>query len=52
MPTSSAGTMMRRRPSHDTVLRWSMHLGTSTTRPPGSALRAMIELVDLHVIAL
>ncbi|MET8581558.1 LysR family transcriptional regulator [Streptomyces collinus] len=37
---------------HDTMLRWSMHLGTSSTRRPGSALRALLDLVDLHVIAL
>ncbi len=36
----------------DTVLRWSMHLGTSSTRLPSSALRALLDLVDLHVIAL
>jgi DNA-binding transcriptional LysR family regulator len=37
---------------HGTVLRWSMHLGTSSTRRPSSALRALLDLVDLHVIAL
>ncbi|MEU2358468.1 hypothetical protein ABZ599_36775, partial [Streptomyces misionensis] len=37
---------------HDTTLRWSMHLGTSSTRRPSSALRALLDLVDLHVIAL
>ncbi|BAC68165.1 hypothetical protein AQJ43_30155 [Streptomyces avermitilis] len=37
---------------HGTMLRWSMHLGTSSTRRPSSALRALLELVDLHVIAL
>ncbi|WP_265565996.1 LysR substrate-binding domain-containing protein [Streptomyces hygroscopicus] len=36
----------------DTTLRWSMHLGTSSTRRPSSALRALLDLVDLHVIAL
>ena len=35
-----------------TMLRWSMHLGTSSTRRPSSALRALLDLVDLHVIAL
>jgi hypothetical protein len=29
-----------------------MHLGTSSTRRPSSALRALLDLVDLHVIAL
>ncbi len=51
---------LRRRPHpglhvldvHGTVLRWSMHLGTSSTRRPSSALRALLDLVDLHVIAL
>lgn len=37
---------------HGTMLRWSMHLGTSSTRRPSSALRALLDLVDLHVIAL
>ncbi|MFE0436459.1 LysR substrate-binding domain-containing protein [Streptomyces nigra] len=37
---------------HGTVLRWSMHLGTSSTRRPSSALRALLDLVDLHVLAL
>lgn len=37
---------------HDTMLRWSMHLGTSSTRRPSSALRALLDLVDLHVLAL
>ncbi len=37
---------------HDTMLRWSMHLGTSSTRRPTSALGALLDLVDLHVIAL
>ncbi|MFD5450540.1 hypothetical protein [Streptomyces sp. NPDC127100] len=35
-----------------TMLRWSMYLGTSSTRRPSSALRALLDLVDLHVIAL
>ena len=37
---------------HGTMLRWSMHLGTSSTRRPSSALGALLDLVDLHVIAL
>lgn len=37
---------------HGTELRWSMHLGTSSTRRPSSALRALLDLVDLHVVAL
>ncbi|MFG2357298.1 hypothetical protein [Streptomyces sp. NPDC048521] len=37
---------------HDAMLRWSMHLGTSSTRRPSAALRALLDLVDLHVIAL
>ncbi|WTT72754.1 hypothetical protein OHU34_06825 [Streptomyces sp. NBC_00080] len=37
---------------HGTVPRWSMHPGTSWTRRPSSALRALLDLVDLHVIAL
>ncbi|MFF0110650.1 LysR substrate-binding domain-containing protein [Streptomyces hirsutus] len=35
-----------------TMLRCSMHLGTSSTRRPSSALRALLDLVDLHVIVL
>ncbi|MGW2641867.1 hypothetical protein [Streptomyces sp. NPDC001348] len=36
----------------DTTLRRSMRLGTSSTRRPSSALRALLDLVDLRVIAL
>ena len=37
---------------HGTVPRWSTRLGASSTRRPSSALRALLDLVDLHVITL